>query len=145
MNPLAAPSVPTRPRFPGAPTPDPPLTAKHAAIVQDVRRRSAPVLALVAARCWPEAELRALTRYLQTAALPQVAGEVAGHRSTAPATVSDPATNKSVSLARLVERLERAKAATCPLRDLAGLVDQTLDLLGAPLVPGQPSLHHHDS
>lgn len=145
MSPLAAPSAPTRPWFPDPTTTDPALTAQHVALVQDVRHRSEPVLALVAARCWPEAELRALTRYLRTVALPQVAGEGAGHGPTAPATARDPRRAIFVSLARLVERLDRAKAATCPLRDLAALVELTLDLLGPPLVPGQPTLHHHDS
>lgn len=145
MSPLAAPSAPPRPRFPDAPRPDSTLAAWHAALVQDVRRRSAPVLALAAARCWPEAELRVLTRYLQSAALPEVAGQVAGRGSSAPSQAGDPPTHSLVSLSRLVERLDRATAATCPLRDLVGLVDQTLDLLGRPLVPGQSTLHHHDS
>ncbi len=43
-----------------------------------------------------------------------------------------------------LERLDRAKAATCPLRDLAGLVDQTLELL-EPLGPAQPIMYRHDS
>lgn len=92
------------------------VTAEPTILLRDVRRRAAPVLALVAARCWPGAELRVLARYLRATALCQVADEPAAEQG---------------NLVEHTERLEKAGATTCPLRELSGLVEATLSLLGA--------------
>lgn len=105
------------------------LAGEHARLLRDVRRRADPVLALLAARSWPQAELHTLTGFLRTAVLRQASDEEAflypGDASAAFAEL----TAEHDRLYALADQLDRADATSCPLAELRRLVDQVLRVL----------------
>ena len=116
------------------------LAGEHALLLRDVRRRAAPVLALTAARSWPDAEVRTLTRFLRTAVLRQVSDEEAflypSDRSAPFAELSA----EHVQLHSLTDQLDQADATSCPLEELRELVEQILRVLEHHLVQEQALL-----
>jgi hypothetical protein len=110
------------------------LAGEHALLLRDVRRRTAPVLALIAARTWPEAELRTLTRFLHSAVLKQASDEeVAPYPTDAAAPIAE-LSAEHVALYTLTDRLDQADAASCPLPELAQLVNHMLAVLERHLI-----------
>lgn len=98
------------------------LAGEHAMLLRDVRGLADPILAQVDARCWPEPELRALTRYLRTAVLGQATAEEALFY---PAGTNAPFAELSaqhVALHTLTNRLDNADSGSCTLPQLAELV-----------------------
>ena len=104
------------------------LAGEHALLLRDVRRRAEPVLALIAAHVWPDAELRTLIRFVRTDVLRQASDEEVLLFPTGAAAPFTELTADHVRLHGLADRLETAHPATCSLSELRRLVEQ---LLGA--------------
>jgi hypothetical protein len=105
------------------------LAGEHERLLRDVRRRAEPVLALVAARAWPEAELRTLTNFLRSVVLRQASDEEV---ALFPGGAAAPFAELSAEHARLHEltaELDRADPKSCPLPDLGRLVDRLVRVL----------------
>lgn len=116
------------------------LAGEHALLLRDVRRRTAPILALVAARSWPEAELRALTGFLRTAVLRQASDEEVLLYPNGVAIPFAELSAEHVQLHALTDQLDHLEAASCPLSELAQLVNQTLAVLEHHLIAEQAVL-----
>lgn len=111
------------------------LAGEHALLMRDVLRRVAPVLALIDARAWPNAEVGTLTNFLRTAVLRQASDEEVllfpADSSQAPfAELSA----DHVRLHTLTARLDRARVTPCPLPELRALLDDLLAILERHLV-----------
>ncbi|MEO6887346.1 MAG: hemerythrin domain-containing protein [Jatrophihabitantaceae bacterium] len=116
------------------------LAGEHALLLRDCRRRVAPILTLAAARSWPEAELRGLTGFLRTAVLRQASDEeVLLYPNGAAAPFAELST-EHVQLYGLIDQLDQLERASCPLTELARLVNQTLTVLEHHLISEQAVL-----
>lgn len=95
-------------------------------LLRDARRRAEPVLALAAARVWPEAELRVLTRFLHVEVLPRADREDAVVR--APGADAPPAelSAEHQALHTLTARLDQAEPASCRIPELTYLIEELL-------------------
>lgn len=103
------------------------LAGEHALLMRDVQRRAAPVLALLAARTWPHAELGALVAYLRSAVLRQASDEETAlfpHDASGPPFAELSA--EHVRLHALTARLDLAHRRPCSRSELRGLVEQLL-------------------
>ncbi len=116
------------------------LAGERTLLVRDVRRRAAPILALVAALSWPAAELRVLTGFLRTAVLRQVWDEEVLLYPNDGATRFAELSAEHVQLYALTDQLDHLEAASCPLSELAQLVNQTLAVLEHHLIAEQAPL-----
>jgi hypothetical protein len=104
------------------------LAGEGALLLRDVRRRAEPVLALAAARSWPEQELTTLTSFLRRTVLRQICEEEQAH----PAGANGPfatLTAEHVLLQALTDDLEGADRATWGLPELADEVSRLLRVL----------------
>ena len=99
---------------------------EHARLLRDVRRRTAPVLALADAHIWPAAELHTLLSFLRTATVRQVSDE-APSGSTAPAFL-EPSTDQ-LRLRSLIDQLDQVAAYPCTLPELTALIEELLATL----------------
>jgi len=123
-----------------APLPDRVALADQSALLlRDVRRRAEPVLALTAARSWPEQELTTLTSFLRRTVLCQLPEEERRYPDGADGPVAT-LTAEHVLLQALTDDLERADRATCSLPDLADEVARLLRLLEQHLIAEQTLL-----
>ena len=105
---------------------------EHARLLRDVRRRTAPVLALADAHIWPTAELHTLINFLRTATVRQVTDEEPSG-STAPAFL-EPSTDE-LRLRSLIDQLDQVAAYRCALPELTALIGEllaTLEQAGTP-------------
>lgn len=131
----------TAPSSPIAPEPQTgTLAGEHAQLLRDVTRRADSVLALLAARTWPEAELRTLTAFLRTSVLRQASDEevfLFPHGAAAPFVEL---TAEHARLYALIAQLDAADPASCPLADLRALVGQMSSALERHLVEEQAVL-----
>lgn len=138
MSPQAVINLPTRSS--GILAEEGTLAGEHAALLRDARRRAAPVLAVIAARSWPEAELRVLTRFLHAAVLRQASDEeVAFYPNGATAPFAE-LSAEHVALYTLTDQLDHLEAASCPLPELAQLVNQMIAVLEHHLIAEQAVL-----
>lgn len=117
------------------------LAGEHAVLLRDVRRRTAPVLALAAARTWPAEELHTLIRYLRIAVLRQVSDEeqllFPGDRTAAPfAELS----TEHVRLHVLTQRLTQLPAGPGSLPALTASIKELLTTLERHLIDEQAVL-----
>lgn len=117
------------------------LAGEHHLLMRDVERRTGPVLALLAARTWPHAELGTLATFLRSAVLRQAADE---ETLLFPRDVSAPPfaelSADHVQLHRLTTRLEQAYRRPCPPTQLRTLVGELLSALRRHLVAEQAVL-----
>ncbi|WP_146317109.1 hypothetical protein [Leekyejoonella antrihumi] len=98
-------------------------------LLTGVRDRAASVLALVAVRTWPSAELNTLVRYLRTIVLPRLREETFSiHGEVGSEWVATAQANYE-RLSTLTARLERAEPAICPHLQLRHVVEEILRLL----------------
>lgn len=105
------------------------LAGEHVRLLRDVQRRADSVLALLAARSWPEAELRTLTGFLRTAVLRQASDEeVLLYPAGASAGVTELAAEHA-QLYALADQLDRADASSCTLAELRELLAQLTRVL----------------
>lgn len=117
------------------------LAGEHAALLRDVERRAAPVLALLDARTWPHAELGALIGVLRATVLRQVSDEetlLFPSDSSAP-----PLAELSLDHARLhtlTTRLAAAHAELCSLGELRTIIEELLATLRRHLADEQDVL-----
>lgn len=116
------------------------LAGEHALLLRDIRRRAAPVLALLQTRSWPYAELGTLTGFLRTAVLRQASEEEAPLYRHGPSAPFAELTAERVRLYTLTEQLDRAEATSCSVTGLRELIDELLDVLEQHLVQEQALL-----
>lgn len=117
------------------------IVGEHALLLRDVRRRTAPVLALAEIYTWPSEELRTLVAFLRTAVLRQVSDEerwlFPGDFATAPfAELS----NDHLRLHALTEQLAQAFIQPCELTELVALINELLSTLERHLAEEQAVL-----
>lgn len=125
----------TAARVPGTSMlPDRDALADHSALLlRDVRRRAEPVLALAAARSWPEQELTTLTSFLRSTVLRRIAEE----EQSFPNEANGPSAAEHTLLQVVTDDLERADRATGSVVDLADEVVRLLRLLEHHLIAEQ--------
>ena len=117
-----------------APLPDRVALADQSALLlRDVRRRAEPVLALTAARSWPEQELTTLTSFLRSTVLCRIAEE----EQSNPGGANGPSAAEHTLLQVVTDDLERADRATGSVVDLADEVVRLLRLLEQHLIAEQ--------
>ena len=106
------------------------LAGEHALLLRDVRRRTAPVLALLETRTWPAAELRTLIGFLRSVVLRQVSDEerllFPGDSTAAP--FAELSTDH-VRLDSLTDQLGQVIANPCALPELTALIEELLTTL----------------
>lgn len=107
-----------------------PLAEEHAVLLRDVTRRAAPVISLLDARVWPHAELGALTAFLRTTVLRQVADEEARlyPRDTSAPPFAE-LSAEHVRLHAITGQLERLHVRPCRPHELRVIVEQLLTTL----------------
>jgi len=110
------------------------LAGEHALLLRDVRRRAAPVLALLETDSWPHAQLRMLTGFLRTAVLRQASDEEALLFPNGASAPFAELTTEHVQLHTLADQLDRADATSCSVAELRALIDQLLRVLAHHLV-----------
>ena len=116
------------------------LAGEHALLLRDVRRRAAPVLALLETRSWPHAELHTLTGFLRTAVLRQASDEEALlYPSGASAPFAELAA-EHVQLYTFTEQLDQADERPGSVAELRELIDQLLRVLEHHLIHEQALL-----
>jgi hypothetical protein len=116
------------------------LAGEHAQLLRGVRRRTEPVLALAEARSWPADELTTLVGFVRSAVLRQASDEEVLLYPNGPSAPFAELTADHVHLHTLTERLERAGATRCPLRELRVLVEELLAVLNRHLIEEQAVL-----
>jgi len=107
-------AMPTRPGR----TPETCRCCHDRELLVGVHDRAKSVLALLAARAWPGAELHTLTSFLRVSVLQESCGDAA----------TIPVNDREI-LQTLVERLDTAEPAACPRPQLRRMVEELLRLL----------------
>jgi hypothetical protein len=117
------------------------LVGEHALLLRDVRRRTAPVLALAGIYTWPAEELRTLIGFLRTAVPRQVSDE---ERWLFPDDFTTASfaelSNDHLRLHTLTEQLAQAFIEPCALSELVALIDELLTTLERHLTEEQAVL-----
>jgi Hemerythrin HHE cation binding domain len=116
------------------------LAGEHALLLRDLRRRTDPVLALIAAHIWPDAELRTLIRFVRTDVLRQASDEEVLLYPTGAAAPFTELSAEHARLYALADCMEQAAPATCPLPELGRLVAELLRVFEHHLLAEQAAL-----